>query len=312
MIIGNVRPSGNRSRQDLQSSLARGTERLQARLHRVAAVCLASALLSLHISCAPASRSHDAASFGYANDGVLLHGVPLPESGPGFFRAKPGEDTRWGAPVLRATLERAALTVARAFPGGASLVVGDLSARHGGQHSRHGSHQTGRDVDILFYLLDASGRSVRGSGFYAFDERGASSIHAAHAPVEGVALFDTPRNWALVRALLLDEQAPAQWIFCADGIKARLLAYGALNEPDPRVLVRAAYVLHQPTSGNPHSDHFHVRIACTGRERATGCLDAGPLWPWLRLEHEKPERAGCDDDASLVRALLQDPAVETP
>ncbi|MDB4987479.1 MAG: Murein endopeptidase [Myxococcaceae bacterium] len=292
MIIGNVRPSGNGSRRVLP-----------ARLHS-SALCLAISFLSLHISCAPASRSHDAASFGYANDGVLLHGVALPESGPGFFRAKMGEDTRWGAPVLRATLERAALAVARVFPGGAPLVIGDLSARHGGQHSRHGSHQTGRDVDILFYLLDVDGRSLRGSGFYAFDELGASSIHTPGAPVHGLALFDTARNWELVRTLLLDEEAPAQWIFCANGIKARLLRYGALYERDPRVLVRAAYVLHQPTSGNPHSDHFHVRIACTARERATGCLDAGPIWPWLRLEHEKAAREGDDDDATLVRALM--------
>ena len=267
------------------------------------------AALSPTLGCGP-PHVRGVASFGYANHGVLLDGVALPETGPGYFRAKLGEDTRWGAPVLRAALERAALAVQRAFPGGAPLVIGDISARNGGQHSRHGSHQTGRDVDILFYLQDATGRSVRGSGFYAFDELGASSIHAPNAPVQGLALFDTARNWELVRSLLLDDEAPAQWIFCANGIKARLLHYAALYERDPEVLVRAAYVLHQPSTGNPHSDHFHVRIACTAAERATGCLDAGPTWPWVRLAHEKPERSGCDDDASLVRALMEDAPVE--
>ena len=48
-----------------------------------------------------------------------------------------------------------------------------------------------------------------------------------------------------------------------------LLVTGAVH--DPRVLVRAAYVLHQPSSGNPHRDHFHVRIRCTAQERAAGC-----------------------------------------
>ena len=306
MIIGNVRPSSNGSRRHLHARLRLFARALEGALRRSAAVCLASALLSLHISCGLAPAARDAASYGYANAGVLLHGVPLPETGTGFFRAKSGEDTRWAAPVMRAALERAASFVARTFPGGAPLVIGDISARHGGPHSRHGSHQTGRDVDILFYLLDAGGRSVRGSGFFAFDELGASSIHIPAAPVSGVAMFDTARNWALVRALLLDEQAPTQWIFCANGIKARLLMYGALHESDPRVLVRAAYVLHQPSSGNPHRDHFHVRLACTAHERATGCLEAGPVWPWIRLEHEKPEREGRDDDASLVRALLSD------
>ena len=297
MIIGNVRASGS------------GSSRL---LHRRPAVCLAIGLLSLHISCGlaprPRGEADSVASYGYANDGVLVDAVPLPESGPGYVRAKQGEDTRWAAPVMRDLLERAASTVARSMPGGAPLVIGDISARHGGQHSRHGSHQTGRDVDVLFYILDASGRSLRGSGFYAFDEQGASSISTPGAPVRGLELFDTARNWAFVRALLTDPEAPAQWIFCANGIKARLLMYAALHERDPRVLVRAAYVLHQPSSGNPHRDHFHVRIACTASERARGCLDPGPVWPWIRLENEKPERQGADDDATLIEALLGESA----
>jgi penicillin-insensitive murein endopeptidase len=253
------------------------------------------------------ARALRPASVGYANGGYLLSGAPLPESGPGFLRAKTGEDTRWAAPVLRDLIERVALQVARELPGGAPLIVGDISARHGGLHSRHGSHQTGRDVDVLFYLTDVDGRPRRGSGFYAFDELGASVIANKTAPSGAVALFDTPRNWAFVRALLLDDEAPAQWIFCADGIKARLLAYALRYERDPRALLRAAYVLHQPSYGNPHRDHFHVRIACTGRERALGCQDAGPNWPWTRNDHEKPERTGSDDDATLLHALLDPP-----
>jgi penicillin-insensitive murein DD-endopeptidase len=272
--------------------------------------CVSACGLAPRASARPAGMTEEQAralrpaSLGYANGGVLLSGVPLAETGPGYLRAKPGEDTRWGAPVLRDAIERAARTVARQLPGGAPLVVGDLSARFGGQHSRHGSHQTGRDVDVLFYLVDPDGHPRRGSGFYAFDELGASVI--ANKSPGSVALFDTPRNWAFVRELLLDEQAPAQWIFCADGIKARLLAYALRHERDPRALLRAAYVLHQPSTGNPHRDHFHVRIACTGLERSTGCQDAGPNWPWTRNDHEKPERPGRDDDATLLHALLDE------
>ena len=274
-------------------------------------MCFAIALLSLVISCGLAPRSRETASVGYATRGWLRGGVALPERGAGYVRARRDDDTRWAAPRLRALLERVARTVEAQLPGGAPLVIGDLSARDGGGHARHGSHRTGRDADLLFYLLDHAALPRRGSGFFAFDERGIGAGPGAGAPARGtarrgIAMLDVARNWALVRALVLDEQAPVQWIFCADGIKARLLAYAGAHERDPRALIRAAYVLHQPTQGNPHRDHFHVRIACTASERTLGCLDAGPLWPWHRLEHEKPERGGRDDDASLLRALLVD------
>jgi penicillin-insensitive murein DD-endopeptidase len=303
MIIGNVRLSGIGSSRHLH-------RRDRRRDGRNPAACLVIVLLSLLFSCGPVPRpkelAAELASYGSANRGRLISGVALPDSGPGYIRAKVGEDTRWSAPLLQKALERAASSVARELPGGAPLVIGDLSARHGGPHARHGSHRSGRDADVLFYILDVHGRSVRGSGFYAFDERGASTIAAPQAPVAGTALFDTARNWLFVRALVLDEQVPAQWIFCADGIKALLLAYAAEHERDPRALVRAAYVLHQPSSGNPHRDHFHIRIPCTASERALGCQDDGPIWPWIRLSHEKPERTGSEDDATLVRALLED------
>lgn len=261
-------------------------------------------------ACGLTPKPLEAASVGFANRGWLARGAVLPDRGPGFVRAKIGDDTRFGTPLLVGLLTRAAGAVASAAPGGAPLVVGDLSAPSGGDHQSHGSHRTGRDADVLFYLVDETGRDVRGSGFYAFDARGVSQLAASgdgalNRPL--IAYFDTARNWAFVRALLTDQEAPVQWIFCAGGIKARLLAYAAEHESDPTTIVRAAYVLHQPSTGNPHADHFHIRIACTARERAIGCFDAGPIWPWLRNEHEKASfTPGRDDDAALVQALLDD------
>jgi penicillin-insensitive murein endopeptidase len=164
-------------------------------------------------------------------------------------------------------------------------------------------------VDVLFFLSDARGRSVRGRGFYAFDRRGVSvrSDAPAGGPPRELAFFDVARNWALVRELVLDEQALVQWIFCADGVKAQLLAYGAAHEPNPQALVRAAYVLHQPSRGRIHDDHFHIRIGCSAQDRMTGCVDPGPVWPWFRNDHEKPAWEGPgNDDATLVQALMSD------
>jgi penicillin-insensitive murein endopeptidase len=248
----------------------------------------------------------DATSYGFPSDGVLLHGVALPQAGPGFVRAKQGDDTRWGSPALVSLIARAAARVQALHPGGAPLYVGDLSGRGGGYHGSHGSHRTGRDVDLLFYLSEPDGSSVRGSGFYAFDRRGVSvRSDEALGTARGLAFFDTARNWALVRELVLDDAALVQWIFCADGIKARLLAHGAAHERDPRALLRASYVLHQPSSGRIHDDHFHVRLSCSARDRALGCGDPGPVWPWWRNAHEKPEwEGGGNDDVTLLQALL--------
>jgi penicillin-insensitive murein endopeptidase len=253
-------------------------------------------------ACGLAPLPDGVTSLGSANRGALLGGAELPQSGFGFERANPGDDTRYAAPLLLSALTRAARGVAEAYPGTRPLRVGDLSARWGGDHSRHGSHRSGRDADILFYLLDDQGRSIAGSGFFAFDERGVGQYQGR------LAFFDTARNWALVRTLLADPRALVQWIFCADGIKARLLAYAAAHEHDPGVLLRASYVLHQPSSGNPHRDHFHIRVSCSADERARGCVDDGPVWPWWRNEHEKPSWEGPgNDDQTLLTALLGPP-----
>jgi penicillin-insensitive murein DD-endopeptidase len=245
-------------------------------------------------------------SHGMTNHGVLLNGVAMPDRGPGYVRARAGESTRFGTPELVGTLERAAASVAHRFPGGAPLRVGDLSGPGGGRHHRHGSHRTGRDADLLFYATDTHGRAVGSTGFVRFDRFGFARIPPG-APRGGqTVVFDDARNWALVRALLMDEQAPVQWIFCSNGIKARLLRHAALHEPSAEAVFRATWALHEPTGALPHDDHFHVRVACTAAQRASGCLERGPIWPWIRKAVEKPATRPHDPltDARLIRALL--------
>lgn len=256
-----------------------------------------------------APRGEATVSHGMTNDGVLLGGVPLPDRGPGYVRARAGESTRFGTPELVATLEGAAAEVASRFPGGAPLRIGDLSGPGGGRHHRHASHRTGRDADVLFYVTDAHGRPVPSTGFVRFDRFGFASIPSG-APRAGERVaFDDARNWAFVRALLTDEEAPVQWIFCSNGVKSRLLRYAAAHEPSPELLFRASWVLHEPRGALPHDDHFHVRVACTARQRASGCLERGPIWPWIRKAVEKPAGGPRHPltDSQLVEALLGEP-----
>lgn len=231
-------------------------------------------------------------SFGTTNGGGLHQGASLPDRGEGFVRARPGESTRYGTPELVAAIERATAEVARRFPGSAPMRVGDLSGPGGGRHPRHGSHRTGRDVDLIFYVTDAAGRSRLGRGWLAYNRFGYATerelAEGEGTPSGELFFFDEARNWWLVRTLLLDDEAAVQWIFVSRGVKSLLLRYAIAHEEDPRALVRAAYVLQEPSNASPHDDHFHVRIYCPPRQLAHGCVNRGPIWPWLRHLVEKP------------------------
>ncbi len=259
------------------------------------------------------------ATWGTPTEGRILGGgVPMPDRGPGFVRARPGEDTRYGTAPLVTALTHAAQSVASAHPGTVPVRIGDLSGPGGGRHMRHRSHRSGRDADVLYYVLDEEGRPTDGAGFFAFDRFGvARDARPVDGPASsarpGLRYLDVARTWTFFRVLLADDDAPVQWIFCSTGVKAQILAHALVHERDPALLVRASYVLQQPSNGRPHDDHFHVRLACTARERASGCDDNGPVWPWLRTAHEKPEASAGDslDDAALLHALLDD-VPETP
>ncbi|MCA9575494.1 MAG: penicillin-insensitive murein endopeptidase [Sandaracinaceae bacterium] len=232
----------------------------------------------------------------------------LPERGPGFVRARPGEATRAGTRQLVSALSRAAAYVEARHPGGSPLRIGDLSSPDGGRHPRHGSHRAGRDADVIFYATDAAGTPTRGRGWLAYDRFGAAREVDEGGRRGRVFFFDDARNWALVRSLLLDEEARVQWIFVSNGLKARLLRFAVAHEPERAAVTRAREVLHQPSRGNPHADHFHVRVACGLREQRLGCRDWGPDWPWLRhgASNDAADPARAWTDEALVEALMAD------
>ena len=184
--------------------------------------------------------------------------------------------------------------------------MGDLSSVSGGIHPRHGSHRSGRDVDVIFYATDDAGRATQGRGWLSYDRFGLARESHPPAGVRAGGLYnlDVARNWQFVRSLLTDREVEVQWIFCSNGVKAQLLRHAALHEPDPDVLLRASWILHQPSSGNPHADHFHIRVYCGPTQSALGCIDDGPRWAWLGDEAFKsPEAVDAADDAALLEAM---------
>jgi penicillin-insensitive murein DD-endopeptidase len=216
-------------------------------------------------------------SVGVPHHGVQTDAVELPRQGTGFARYRPFGASYWGSPRLVQAVVRAAAAVERQMPGGAPLILGDLSSPMGGRIPRHNSHRTGRDIDLLWYVTTPSGTPVRNPGFIQVLEDG-----LAHVP-EGnrYLLLDVPRQWLLLRELLTDPDIEVQWLFCSAPVEALLIEYARARQEPAELVWHAETVLLQPGDSLAHDDHIHMRIACRPDEMVAGCQGGGPHWEWL-------------------------------
>ncbi|MDJ0765374.1 MAG: penicillin-insensitive murein endopeptidase [Myxococcota bacterium] len=214
-------------------------------------------------------------SIGTPMGGRLENGEVLPKKGSGYVLIQETQRrrARFGASELVALVKEVAFRVQRKYRGSV-LGVADLSRRLGGRIDHHGSHQNGRDVDFLFYLLDIKGKSIANHAFVPIDANG----YSTEPPM--AYRFDTPRNWALIEALLTSKKAIVQWIFVSDAIKALLLTHAQEVGASPLLIRQAEQVLRQPGK-KLHMDHFHVRIYCPRTDKPA-CDDIGPRWAWTR------------------------------
>ena len=221
-------------------------------------------------------------SFGPPNDGALLNAARLPTSGPGY-RMPPTWAKRGlhhGTGELVALIEH----LGRALDEqelGRPLAVADLSLEHGGPSAWHRSHQTGRDVDLIFFARDAAGRAVVPEVMHRYGPDGAS-IGAVGAPVVH---FDDRANWLAVRALVSNPVADVQWIFISDDLKQRLLDHAIDQGETLEVIAAAAQLMHQPNGALPHDDHMHVRVYCAPTDVRQGCEELGPV-RWHKKDYK--------------------------
>lgn len=234
-------------------------------------------------------------SIGPPQRGELLGGRELsPRPGLALLPSALRRGATWGTPALVGLIERAAAAVDEDHPG-STLWVGDLSKRTGGPFAPHASHQSGRDVDLAFYL------STPGGGFADPPQMAAVSGEGRSGGLE----FDLERNWRLVEAMLSDDVAQVQWIFVANHIRAALLDHG--RRVASPLVARAERVLLEPRDSSPHADHYHVRIYCGLDDRLNGCLDAPPFHPWV----DRHEAAVSDWLAGLLPLLERPHQPET-
>ena len=201
---------------------------------------------------AKALKSKGVQSVGAPNNGHLVGAVRI--KGSKVLKQREGGHS-WGTPQLVHLLNRAASDVAKKHKG-SQLLIGDLSARNGGHLDGHGSHQTGRDADVGFYVMNRAGKPAAVKHFVAFDDTGRGrELNWAY--------FDEARNWSLVESMLKNDKATVHYIFVTNGLRAKLLAYaGKQKHVSKELLARASAVMMSPSDADLHDNHFHVRISC--------------------------------------------------
>jgi LysM repeat protein len=188
------------------------------------------------------------ASIGRPSDGSLERGVRLRPS-PGFVVHDPSrafvtrDVASWMADGFAA--------VARRYPSSSRVEVRDASLEHGGRLREHRSHQTGRDIDLV-YFQDRCRETC------AFHRVNPDSL-------------DAERQWALLEAWL--RAGVVEYVFIDHALQAPLYeaarAAGATREELSRWFQyprdeEQRYGVIRHVRG--HRDHLHVRFVCAAHD----------------------------------------------
>ncbi len=195
-------------------------------------------------------------SIGRPQSGYLVSGKRMPKNPKLYFLRRP--ERAWGTSYTVDQLVHAIRVVRKRYPRVHPLAIGDLSARHGGRISMHGSHRSGRDADIGFYFRKA--------------QRGYPKAFVVAKSDN----LDFPPTWALISALCktaADKTGGVERIYMTyrtqamfyrlarkHGVsKARLAEW--FQYPHGR---RADHgiIRHEPG----HEEHIHVRFRCAAND----------------------------------------------
>ena len=200
-------------------------------------LALSDADLRKQVESDPASLG--SLSVGSPGSGVLINGIVFP-SDPKWTLAN--ADGNFATAETIMFVRRAIENVHALFPDTPPLTIGDISNPQGGQLRRHLAHQVGRDVDIGYYYKP-------GQGVWYTPGTAAN--------------MDLPRNWALVRSLLLLTEV--ETILLDNHVQKALYDYALSIGEDKAWLGhvfqfvlgdKAAPIVHFPL----HRTHYHVRF----------------------------------------------------
>lgn len=190
-------------------------------------------------------------SVGRPTNGTLDYALHLGE-GPGYRLRFP--KNAYGVEGVLKTLRSCAKRVKDTFPGTHDILIGDLSRPGGGPFSPHESHQSGRDVDVGYYLAsnvqnDTMFRVKAGDIDYA-----KTWAHLkCHITTDRVVRVYMDRRIQVAMIEWLRKKKTVD-----DGQIQRLFAVEGGDE---------ALIQH----AKEHDTHFHVRFACDAGQ--TGCVE---------------------------------------
>jgi hypothetical protein len=200
-------------------------------------------------------RGRGLQSIGRPQRGRLMNASVLPRN-PAWFIRRP--ERAYGTRATVSQIQRVIQRVRRHFPRVHPLAIGDLSARRGGRITMHGSHQSGRDVDLGFYFK----RPPRGyPAAFAYAEEDTVDVAACFALF--TALADTAGRPGGVERMYMTYETQALF--------HRL---GREHGISPATLDRLFQYPHGPDSDHGlfhhepgHDEHIHVRFACAPSDR---------------------------------------------
>lgn len=219
-------------------------------------------------------------SLGQPPVGRLEGGLQLPDELPGL-RRHPNKhpEAGYGTAELVTGLARAGAALVAEFGADTWTVIGDLSMQGGGDIVGHGSHQSGRDVDVMFHLLDAEDQPFPGHPIpLDLEGRGTDYRDLTTAADDIAVRIDLPRTWSFVAALLADPELHVQRILVAEHLRNMLLKYARGRGAASEIVEIFEAVTCQPKF--PHDDHMHIRVFCSPEDRTAGCEDLWPIYPW--------------------------------
>ncbi len=156
--------------------------------------------------------------------------------------------------------------------------IGNIGRRGGGDIQYSVSHNSGRDADVALAYTDVLGAAVDPPDLVLVDAVGVSRDK------DHKFRFDAERTWQIVKALVQSDKAQIEFLFLARNLTERVLRHAREKQEPVELIERAAALLVQP-GGAPHDDHIHVRVYCESRDVEGGCLNNGPVRPWVRLHY---------------------------